>query len=504
VLVLGIAAAPLVTQRVFAALARRELAAAERVAVQNVGQAPLMAQVAASGLIVSFALTVSMVTMVSSFRVALEQWLDAVLPAPYYMRSKGLPLPAELLAALERPDAPFARVERMAVGTASLDPQRPPVAVLVRELDRADPSARLPFAGEVFTAPAGSIPVWISEPMQQLYRLQTGQTLRLPLLGREVEVFVGGVWRDYSRQFGAVVIAAADYRALGGRVEATDLALWPRRDGGDDAVAQRWVREQAARHGIDGVGSGEIRALSLDIFDKSFAVTYALEAAAMLIGLFGLAVTLAASVWLRARELATLSALGFDRAMLTRAVMLEGALIAAIGLAVGLACGIAVGAILTHVVNPQAFHWRMDLQIPWLQVLPGAALTLAAGIMASRFAARQATRLPAAQCWPTRNSRRPCDAAPSSSRPCCCRRSPWLTARRDLSRRQPRHAPGLPARPRRPSGIPYRMVVRHRRARHGAGRGRLPAHLLPQPSRHGRRPCVAHCRQARSSSPTPR
>ena len=397
VLALGIAAAPLVTQRVFAALARRELAAAERVAVQNVGQAPLMAQVAASGLIVSFALTVSMVTMVSSFRVALEQWLDAVLPAPYYMRSKGLPLPAELLAALERPDAPFARVERMAVGTASLDPQRPPVAVLVRELDRADPSARLPFAGEVFTAPAGNIPVWISEPMQQLYRLQTGQTLRLPLLGREVEVFVGGVWRDYSRQFGAVVIAAADYRALGGRVEATDLALWPRRDAGDDATAQRWVREQAARHGIDGVGSGEIRALSLDIFDKSFAVTYALEAAAMLIGLFGLAVTLAASVWLRARELATLSALGFDRAMLTRAVMLEGALIAAIGLAVGLACGIAVGAILTHVVNPQAFHWRMELQIPWAQVLPGAALTLAAGIMASRFAARQATRLPAAQ-----------------------------------------------------------------------------------------------------------
>jgi putative ABC transport system permease protein len=83
--------------------------------------------------------------------------------------------------------------------------------------------------------------------------------------------------------------------------------------------------------------------------------------------------------------------------MLTRAVMLEGALIAAIGLAVGLACGIAVGAILTHVVNPQAFHWRMELQIPWLQVLPGAALTLAAGIIASRFAALQATRLPAAQ-----------------------------------------------------------------------------------------------------------
>jgi hypothetical protein len=40
--------------------------------LQNVAQAPLMAQVAASGLIVSFALTASMVIMVSSFRVAVD------------------------------------------------------------------------------------------------------------------------------------------------------------------------------------------------------------------------------------------------------------------------------------------------------------------------------------------------------------------------------------------------------------------------------------------------
>jgi putative ABC transport system permease protein len=95
VLVLGIAAAPPLTQAVFGALARLKLPAPQRVAVQNIVQAPLMAQVAASGLIVSFALTVSMVTMVSSFRVALDQWLDVVLPAPLYVRSKGLPLPAD-------------------------------------------------------------------------------------------------------------------------------------------------------------------------------------------------------------------------------------------------------------------------------------------------------------------------------------------------------------------------------------------------------------------------
>lgn len=395
VLVLGIAVAPLLTQIVFGAVARRALSAPQRVAVQNIVQAPLMAQVAASGLIVSFALTVSMVTMVSSFRLAVDQWLDAVLPAPLYVRSKGMPLPQELLAALDQPATPFARIERTAHGALSLDPQRPAVVLLVREMQRADAAARMPFTGPVVAVAADRVPVWISEPMQELYRLAPGQTLRLPLLGREVDTVIGGVWRDYSRQFGAVVIASDDYLALGGRFEVSDLALWPRR--GEEAAAKAWLAEHAAGYGLDIAESSEIRALSLSIFDKSFAVTYALEAAAMLIGLFGLAVTLAASVWLRARELATLSALGFDRAMLTRAVMFEGALIAGIGLGLGLACGIAIGAILTHVVNPQAFHWRMELTVPWLQVLLGAALTLVAGVIASRFAARLATRLPAAQ-----------------------------------------------------------------------------------------------------------
>jgi putative ABC transport system permease protein len=395
VLVLGVAAAPMLTQAVFGVLARRPLPAPQRVAVQNIVQAPLMAQVAASGLIVSFALTVSMVTMVSSFRLAVDQWLDVVLPAPLYLRSRGVPLPPELLAAVAQPDAPFARIERTAHGSLTLDPQRPAVGLLVREMRRADAAARLPLTGPVHSVAGDRIAVWISEPLAELYRLAPGQSLRLPLLGREVDAVIGGVWRDYSRQFGAVIIGADDYLALGGHFEAGELALWPRR--GAEAAAQAWLANWRANHGLEFAASSDIRKLSLNIFDKSFAVTYALEAAAMLIGLFGLAVTLAASVWLRARELATLTALGFDRAMLTRAVMFEGALIAAIGLAIGLACGIAIGAILTHVVNPQAFHWRMELAIPWQQVLLGAALTLAAGIGASRFAARLATRLPAAQ-----------------------------------------------------------------------------------------------------------
>ena len=395
VLVIGINAAPLATHALFSHLARYNLPPAQHIAVQNVAQAPLMAQVAASGLIVSFALTVSMVIMVSSFRVAVDTWLDAVLPAPFYVRSKGAPLPQAALDALQRPDAPFAKSESAAFSSLTLDVSRPAVALLVRELDRVDPGTRLPFTGPVMAPPPEQTVVWVSEPMAELYGLAPGQSLRLPLLGRDTDVFIGGVWRDYARQFGSLVISRSDYEKLGGRFEPTDLALWPR--AGQEVAAKIWLGDYVKQHRLEFSESAELRRLSLSIFDKSFAVTYALEAAAMMIGLFALAVTLAASVSLRAHELATLSALGFDRAMLTRAVMFEGLMIATIGLAIGLACGVAVGALLTHVINPQAFHWRMQLHVPWWVVMVGVVLTLLAALVASRFAARQTTLLSAAR-----------------------------------------------------------------------------------------------------------
>lgn len=392
----GVTGVPLFAHIVFSRLAEFPcLAPAQHLALRQAAQAPLIAQVAASGLLVSFALTSSMLIMVSSFRLAVIEWLDIVVPAPLYVRSKGAPLPAALLEALSRPEAPFAKIEHSMYASLTIDPQRPSVALLIRELDPDALSERLPLIDKRAEVPvhAEVTKIWISEPLQEIYGWQPGQTRSLSLGGQRVEVFVSGVWRDYVRQFGAIVIAAADYRSLGGDFQATDLALWPR----STSDAGPWLADFVRDYGLDLNDSTQIRRLSLDIFDKSFAVTYALEAVAMLIGLFGLAVTVGASVGLRTRELATLGAIGFDSRMLGRALAFEGVLIAAIGLTLGLACGIAVGAVLTHVVNPQAFHWRMPLTLPLPTLFANAALTFAAAALASRFAARQAVRLPLAQ-----------------------------------------------------------------------------------------------------------
>ena len=122
-----------------------------------------------------------------------------------------------------------------------------------------------------------------------------------------------------------------------------------------------------------------IRARSLDIFDRTFAVTYALEAVAVLIGLFGLSSSFGALVLARSREFGMLRHVGMTRRQIGAMLAAEGALVSALGLALGLALGWVIGLVLIHVVNRQSFHWSMELHMPWglLALLAAALLALA-------------------------------------------------------------------------------------------------------------------------------
>ena len=110
---------------------------------------------------------------------------------------------------------------------------------------------------------------------------------------------------------------------------------------------------------------GEIRARTLVIFDRSFAVTYLLEAVAIVIGLFGVAATFSAQTLARAREFGMLRHVGVTRSQVLAILALEGGMLTACGIAMGFVLGFAISLILVFVVNPQSFHWSMSLHVPW-------------------------------------------------------------------------------------------------------------------------------------------
>jgi putative ABC transport system permease protein len=366
-------------------------------AAQRLGATPRFAAIGAAGIVASFALMVAMATMVTSFRASVDAWLGRVLPADVYARAGPPGATGSSTAYFSAADQQrmrthplVARAELSRQLRVVLDPARAPVAVLARPVDRRQPARTLPLTGASAPwQPGFAPPAWVSEAIVDLYGARVGDQFVLPLAGEAQRFFVAGVWRDYARQTGSVVIDIADYERLTGDTVRTDAAFWLVA-GANPAQVIESMRASIDNATAEFAEPGEIRTTSLRIFDRSFAVTYVLEVAAIVIGLTGIAATFSAQAIARRREFGMLRHLGVTRAEILGLLAAEGLLVTALALVLGLAAGIAIAWILVEVVNPQSFHWTMDLLLPWAQIAALIAALLAAAAATAVFAGRRA------------------------------------------------------------------------------------------------------------------
>jgi len=351
------------------------------------------AGIALGGVLSSFSLMVAMAIMVSSFRVSLDDWLLQILPADVYASSAVGGATASLNPREQeqmRATPGVARIDFLRMRSVTLSPQRPAVALMARTIDVADPARAMVLSGPSLTPPPGSAPpVWVSEAMADLYGARAGGTLALPLNGQRHTFFVAGVWRDYARSSGAVQLRLDDYRALTGDLDVSDAAIWLAKGA---AAADVRARLKALPFGAS-LALNEpsaIRALSLKIFDRSFAVTYLLEAIAIVIGLFGVAATFSAQTLARAKEFGMLRHVGVTRRQILAMLAFEGGALTGLGIVTGFAVGAVISLVLVFVVNPQSFHWTMQMHVPWPLLATVAAALLTASALTALLAGRQA------------------------------------------------------------------------------------------------------------------
>jgi putative ABC transport system permease protein len=376
---------------------------APALALAQLRGAPGQASVSLATIVASVSLMVSMAIMVHSFRTSLEGWLERVLPADLYFRAAAASDVAYLSPGDQARIAAIpgiARVEFYREEQLLLDPSRPRVVLLARGVDADRIGDVLPFLSPPAVVPASAPPpAWVNEAMVDLYDFAPGTAVEVPLGGRAHRFTIAGVWRDYGRPQGAIVIERERYVALTGDRSATNGAI---RLASPAALAG--VREALARMpGGDRleIGSpGEIREASLRAFDRTFAVTYALEFAAVAIGLVGLSSAFGALVLARRREFGVLQHLGMTKRQVAAMLATEGFATSALGVGVGVVLGAAISLILIEVVNRQSFHWGMELAIPWgtlvlftLAIVTLATLTaVASGRRAMSTEAVQAVR----------------------------------------------------------------------------------------------------------------
>jgi putative ABC transport system permease protein len=335
---------------------------------------------------------VAMAIMVYSFRVSFEHWLGKLLPADLQLRE---PLgndtaywPVSEQAKLKALPG-IARLDFRRTRSIILDPNRPAVTLIARGASDADARAELPLVsseparGDLARGAPADPPVWISEAVQDLYGLKPGSAISLPLAGQNRQYRVAGVWRDYARAFGAVVMSLPTYVAATQDERANEASVWldGRRSVAD--VEAALVAEFGRGAGVDITTSTAVREKSLQIFDRAFAITYALEAIAVLIGLTGISFAASSTALARRAEFGMLRHIGMLRRQVIGIVASEGLLTSTCGVLYGLLLGIVLSLVLVYVVNRQSFNWSIDLVIPvWQLGLLSLFLIVAAAVTA--------------------------------------------------------------------------------------------------------------------------
>jgi putative ABC transport system permease protein len=360
-----------------------------QLALSQLRAAPGQAAVSLAAIVASFSLMAAMAIMVASFRESVDAWLRGVLPAELYLRTTHAGDAGVLDPRFEervRSLPQVARADFLRSGRVVLDPARPPLVLIAR--DRAENA--FPVLGQRYQRKPGDPPaVWISEAVSDLYGFAPGTRLDLPLMRKDHSVVVAGIFRDYARQHGAILMERADYIALTADLAANDAALWLQ-PGATPARTMAALRELPGGAQLDMAEPGEIREVSLRIFDRSFTVTYAMEAVAVLVGLFGLSSSLGAIVLARRREFGVLRHLGLTRGQIRGMLAAEGGLLALVGSIAGLAAGAAISLVLVYVVNRQSFHWGMELHPPYLLLAGFVAMLIVLAVATAVVSGREA------------------------------------------------------------------------------------------------------------------
>jgi len=356
--------------------------------------------VVVAALATAIAMMASVGIMVGSFRETVALWLDTQLRADLYVRPADRPAVGSF-----PPLAPqVPGILRAAPGVLAVDVfhglelhYRGERATLgASDLDIVRRFGRLRFLrGEDREAILRSLPNYdraiVSEPFANKFGLHAGDRITLPLGSANVTFAIAGIYYDYSSSQGLVILDNSTLLKYLPAQPATNAAVYLAPDA-DAAKAHREIQLRTAGLGVEIAPNAELRAVSMQIFDRTFAITWGLEAVAIVVAMLGAANALLAVVLDRRRELGMLRYLGASTGQIRGMILAEAGLIGLLASVLGTVLGLALSLVLIFAVNKQSFGWTIQFHPPGA-LLGGAILliwcvTVLAGLYPAQVAAR--------------------------------------------------------------------------------------------------------------------
>ncbi|HLZ34526.1 MAG TPA: FtsX-like permease family protein [Nitrospira sp.] len=381
-----------------------------RMAADHAARHPGRNAVTVSALMVGLAIMIGVVVMVRSFRETVELWVnetvmaDLIVAPPAWLHGKQIGQSSRALPGIWLPAL------QTAEGVAAVDTYRDvqveaqgqSVALVSRDLRlHAQRGRYLMVEGDWTTllmraAETGG--VLVSEVLANRLDLHAGGSVTITTPKGQKSVPVEGIFYDYATDGGKMVMERRFYRQLWDDDRVTVFALYLAPGADSEQVRQAVSRKLTGGQGQVTppiiIRNKELRQEILDIFDRTFVLTYVLEAIAVLVAVLGIVNTLVTAVLERRRELATLQAIGASTNQVERLVLWEAVYLGMIGAVLGVLGGLALAWVLIAVINKQSFGWTIRMTIPVGVLFQAVLLAIIAAWAAGYFPARWAARQP--------------------------------------------------------------------------------------------------------------
>jgi putative ABC transport system permease protein len=372
-----------------------------KLASRSLGASLRRTSVLVGALSTAIAMMTAVGIMVGSFRQTVMIWMSGQLPADLYLRPAGSeaadrhptlsPGLAEELAKIPG----VAAVDRLRAYEISFEDMPATLASADLSVLRSDQHSNF-FSGrsreQVLAELRDSNTVIVSEPFTNKHHLKTGDSIKLSLGETQASFRIADVYYDYSSERGNILMDRNTMLRYLPDPAPSNLAIYVSPGAPLETVRAEIDRATAGRRVLM-FSNRELRAEAIHIFDRTFAITYALEAVAVTVAVMGIAGALLALVIDRRRELGLLRFLGAATGQIRKLILVEAGLLGLLANLAGLALGFALSLILIFVINKQSFGWTIRFHWP-VQILLGAlTVVYAATVLAGLYPARVAVGL---------------------------------------------------------------------------------------------------------------
>lgn len=381
---------------------RKQLGVEGLLAHANLTSAIPRLSISVAALAVSLSMMVAIAVMIGSFRDTVVYWIGQTLQADLFIGPGIRPsvgseqtVSADVIAAISKhPDVTsidqFRNVDfvyqgNLAVlGAGSFDVV----------LDHGSLLFKSPAnAHEVVRAAMNEDAVVISEPFATRYHKKDGDTIDIDTPKGSRPFRVAAVYYDYSSDRGMAVMHRTTFKKYFGDLSPTGVAAYLKPDADPERVRTDMLASLDEGHRAFIFSNRALRNEVLQVFDSTFAITYALEVIAVAVAMLGVAGTLLTLVLERRKELSLLRLTGADRKQVRRMVIIEAAMIGAVSQGTGLAVGLALSLVLIYVINVQSFGWTIQFHLPLAFLVQATIAVVIATAIAGIYPARRAAQL---------------------------------------------------------------------------------------------------------------